>query len=209
MSDRRDGEMPGSLPPALVTILDMIVLERLQGGAFRQLGSERTPAWFSEAFWNAAPGAPVTLLQAFPVLDSFLTEAEAFWSRTSHGRLDGEAFVVSGPDGQNLPLAAIAVAYEGRPLLLIQRVPGFDDRQHVLQRAREQALVHEGVVKGIDALRRPFGRLAGLATELAATAGLSESQKALVSGLTSELEAMRQLLEQLPKLPPATSARRK
>jgi hypothetical protein len=209
MSDWREGEMPGSLPPALVTILDMIVLERLHGGAFRQLGSERTPAWFSEAFWNAAPGTAVTLLQAFPVLDSFLTEAEAFWSRTTQGRLDGETFVVTGADGQNLPLAAIAVAHEGRQLLLIQRVPGFDDRQRVLQRAREQALTHEGVIKGIDGLRRPFGRLAGLASELAATSGLSESQKTLVSRITSELDALRQLLDQLPKLPPATSARRK
>jgi len=34
--------------------------------------------------------------------------AEAFWSRTAYGRLDSETFVVSGPEGRNLPLAAIA-----------------------------------------------------------------------------------------------------
>jgi hypothetical protein len=209
MSDTQSAGMPEPLLATLVSILDVVVLERLHGGAFRQLGNQPSPSWFAETFHGADPGAPVTLLQAFPVLDSFLSEAEIFWERTRHGRLEGEAFVVAGPGGRNLPLATIAVALEGRHFLLLQRVAGFDDRQHILQRAREQVLAHELVVKRIDELRRPFGRLTGFAGELTAAAELTESQRTLLAGIASEIDTIRQLLDELPKLPPGTSARRR
>src|SRR5688572_33222103 len=120
MSDTCSTEVPDPVLATLVALLDVVVLERLQGGAFRQLGSRPSPAWFAESFAAADPRAPVTLLQAFPVLDSFLSEAELFWERTPFGRLEGEAFVVGGPAGDNLPLAAVAVATDGRHFLLIQ-----------------------------------------------------------------------------------------
>jgi hypothetical protein len=209
MSDTRDLQLPASFLSALIAILDIVVLERVAGGAFTLPGKEPPPSWFAEAFNDVDPSGPVTLLEAFPVLDSFLSEAEVFWRRTAYGRLDGEAFVVGGPGGRNLPLTTMAVALEGRQFLLIQRVAGFDDRQHILQRAREQGLAHEQVVNRIEALRRPFKRLTGLAGELEATSGLSESQRTLLTAVSSELDTLRQLLDHLPKLPPGTSARRR
>ena len=208
MSDARSVRMPDSLLGTLVAILDIVVLERLYGGSFRQLGTERPPSWFAQAFNSVDPHAPVTLVQAFPVLDSFLSEAEAFWQRTSYGRFDGEAFVVEGPDGENLPLSTIAVAIEGRHFLLIQRVAGFDDRQHILQRAREQALAHEGVVKQIDTMRAPVLRSTALTNELAASA-LDENQRQVVDQLGSELGHIAQSLDVLPKPPRGRSARRR
>lgn len=207
MSDTPSADAPEPILDMLVSLLEVVVLERLHGGAFRQIGEQPSPSWFAERFQSGEPGAPVTLLQAFPVLDGFLSEAEIFWERTAFGRLEGEAFVVDGPGGRNLPLATIAVAMEGRQFLLIQRVAGFDDRQHILQRAREQALAHEGVVKRIDAVRRPLGRLARLANELASTEGLSESQRTLMAGIESELETVHQLLDDLPKLPSGSTPR--
>jgi len=212
MNDRSEAQPSpplAALLGALVAILDIILLERVSGGAFRQIGSEPPPSWFAEAFRDVAPGAPVTLLQAFPVLDPFLSEAEAFWSRTAYGRLDGEAFVVASPGRHDLPLVTTAVALHGRHYLLIQRVTGFDDRQQILQRARENTLAHEQVVKRIDALRRPFDRLGRLAVELGATEGLSESQRALLTSVNAELATLRSVLDELPKLPPGTSARRR
>ena len=212
MSDRPEAHPAPPLPAllgALVAILDIILLERVSGGAFRQLGSEPPPSWFAEAFRDVAPGTPVTLLQAFPVLDPFLSEAEAFWSGTAYGRLDSEAVVVAGPGGQDLPLVTTAVALHGRHYLLIQRVTGFDDRQQILQRARENMLAQERVVKRIDALRRPFDRLARLAGELRATANLSEAQHGLLTSIDAELEALRTVIDELPKPPPGTSARRR
>jgi hypothetical protein len=211
MNERRDA-LPGprsdAMLEALVAILDIVVLERLAGGAFKQMGNDPPPSWFAQAFRDVDPGAPVTLQQAFPVLDSFLSEAEAFWSSTAYGRLDGEAFVVSGPEGRNLPLSTIAVAFSGRHYLLIQRVPGFDDRQHILQRAREQALAQELVVKRIDALRAPFDRLAALTGQLDTAADLTEPVRGVVTGMTTEIETIRRHLEELPKLPRGRTPRR-
>lgn len=208
MSERSDGALAASVPDALVAMLDVVLLERVSGGAFRQVGSEPPPAWFSEALGSAA-GASLTLQEAFPVLDAFLSDAEVFWSRTAHGRLDGEAFVVAGPGGQDLPLATTAVALRGRQYLLIQRVTNFEERRQVLQRAREQALAHEQVVRQIDGLRPPFDRLARLATELSAAAGLSAAQRTLLASIGAELDTIRSVLDGLPKPPAATSARRR
>ena len=96
---------------------------------------------------------------------------------------------------------------EGRQFLLIQRVTGFDDRQHILQTARDQALQHELVVKRIDAIRHPIGRLTRLANELASSEDLSNSQRTLLNGIESELQTVQQLLADLPKLPPASTPR--
>lgn len=207
MSETRRTESPEPLLGMLVSLLEVVVLERLHGGAFRQVGGSPAPAWFTESFTGVDPHAPVTLLQAFPVLDAFLSEAEIFWERTAYGRLEGEAVVVAGPGGRNLPLATVAVAMEGRHFLLIQRVTGFDDRQHILQTARDQALQHESVVKRIDAVRHPVGRLTRLANELASSENLSDSQQTLLNGIESELQTVQQLLADLPKLPPASTPR--
>jgi hypothetical protein len=195
-----------SLLASLVAILDIVVLERLQGGSFRQLGTEYPPAWFTQAFHEADPGAPVTLVQAFPVLDSFLSEAEVFWQGTAYGRLDGEAFVVAGPAGDNLALMTIAVAMQGRHFLLIQRVAGFDERQRVFQRAREQALSQEAVVRKIDALRQPFAKLSAVVSELAVS-DLADAQRAALARASAELDTLRRTLEELPKLARGASPR--
>lgn len=208
MNDRRNVQLPASILGALMAILDVVVLERVHGGAFRQLSAEPSPSWFSEAFSNVLEGGPVTLAEAFPVLDPFLSEAEVFWSRTAFGRLDGEAFVVGGPGGHNLPLITVAVALEGRHFLLIHRVAGFDDRQQILQRARERALEHEHVVKRLDELRPPFERLTRVAGELDAMSELSTAQRTLLASAHAELDTIRQIMDQLPRLPGSTGRRR-
>lgn len=207
MSDRADRELPATMLAALISVLDTIVLERVEGGAFRQLRHEPSPSWFDEAFRDAARGAPVTLLEVFPQLDGFLTEAELFWSRMAYGHLEGEAVVVTGPGGRNLPLVATAVALEGHHFLLLQRTSGVADLQQILQRAREQKLEHERVVKQIDALRRPVDRLTLAVRDLASgtdPAGLAQG----VGSVQAELEAIRKVLDELPKPPHGTSARR-
>jgi hypothetical protein len=209
MTDHKERPLPASTLGALVAMLDVVVLERFEGGAFRQVGDAPTPEWFTEALRDAAAGAPVTLLEAFPLLDGFLSEADTFWRQMAHGRLEGEAFVVAGPGGRNLPLATTAVAMDGRHFLIIQRVSGFDDRQQILQRAREQALSHEQVVKRIDGLRPPFGRLARLVSELGAAGGLTDAHRVLLDAAEAELGTLGQVLDDLPKPPPGRHARRR
>jgi uncharacterized coiled-coil DUF342 family protein len=93
---------------------------------------------------------------------------------------------------------------QGRHFLLIQRVAGFDERQRVLQRAREQALTHEALVKKIDALRQPLSKLSSLARELAGS-NLDETQRGTMTRASAELETVRNLVDELPKLPPGAS----
>ncbi len=209
MNGPYDRQVSASLLAALMSILDIVVLERLHGGAFKQLTHDPAPSWFTEAFANVLEGSPATLAQAFPILDPFLSEAEAFWGRTNYGRLDGEAVVIGGPGGRNLPIVTVAVALEGRHFLLLHRVTGFDDRQQILQRARDRALEHEAVVRKIDDLRRPFTRLNRVVGELAGSDGLSDSQRAALTAATTELATLSQVLDELPKPPPGTAVRRR
>ena len=207
MTDAPRPEVPDPLLSTLVSILDLAVLERQPGGAFRQIGGD-PPSWFTQAMKNADAGRPVTVVQAFPVLESFLNEADEFWRKTAYGRLEGEAFVITDVNGRNLPVAPIAVVMEGRHFLLLHRAAGFDERQRVLQRAREQALGQEKVVKQIDGLRRPVTRIGNAVTELMKQP-LSEVQAAAVTTIMTELEAMKAQLEELLKLSPASSAGRR
>jgi hypothetical protein len=190
----------------LISVLDLVVLERHRGGSFVQLGDHRPPRWFVKAFDNAGAREDVTLLQAFPILDSFLSEAELFWERTSDGRLEGEAFVVTSPGGENLPLVPIAVATQRRQFLILQRVAGFDEKQRILQTARDRALEYEQVVKRIDSLNRPLTTLLRLAEELR-SAELSEAARKQAAGINEAAVTLRTLLDQLPQLPRAATTR--
>ncbi len=207
MTDAPRPAVPEALMSTLVAILDLAVLERQPGGAFRQIGGD-PPSWFTQTMKNTDAGRPVTVVQAFPVLESFLNEADEFWRKTAYGRLEGEPFVITDVNGRNLPVAPIAVVMEGRHFLLLHRAPGFDERQRVLQRAREQALGQEKVVKQIDGLRRPVTRIGNAVTDLM-KGPLSEGQGAAVATIVKELDALKAQLEELPKLPPASSAGRR
>ena len=96
----------------------------------------------------------------------FSRRPTGFWERRIDGHLSSEPIVVTEAGGANLPLTVVAVVLRGRRYLVLQRLAGFDDRQHILQRARERALEHEDVVKRIDSMRRPAATLARLAAEL-------------------------------------------
>lgn len=203
MTDAPRPAMPDALLATLVSILDLAVLERQPGGAFRQIGGE-PPSWFIDTMRNTDPGAAVTIVQAFPVLESFLAEADQFWRQTAYGRLEGEAFVIADASGRTLPVAPIAVVMEGRYFLLLHRATGFDERQRVLQRAREQALGQEKLVKQIDDMRRPVSRLGASLTDLIKQP-LSEVQAAAVTSLMKDVDALKAQLDDLPKLPPTRS----
>ncbi len=146
--------------------LEFVVLERLDGG-FVRMGDYPLPPWFVRVFIQAQ-NESVTLTSVFPVLDSFLSEADQFWDSIGDGRLSSEAFMATDSLGAELAIIATAVGARGRRFLLIQPDASYPERQRILQRAREQALEHERLVKHIQELRKPIASLAGLAADLAA-----------------------------------------
>ena len=190
----------------LVGTLDLVILERLPGGVLFRLGDQAPPPWFSGTFHAAHGSKEVTLIEAFPMLDDFLSQAEIFWERDADGRLEGDVSVMITGDGENLPLATVAVSKDGRKFLLLQRVPGFDERQNVLQRARERALEHEQVVKRIDQLQHPLTTLSKLVGELGAME-LGQPQRKHLDRIAEEVHTLRQVVDELPRLPKGTSAK--
>jgi hypothetical protein len=182
----------------LCSALDFVVLERLEGG-FVRLGDEAPPPWFVRVFIHEQGGGPrLTLTDVFPVLDSFLSEADQFWDHTGEGRLTSEAFMATDSLGDELAIIATALGRKGRRYLLLQPDASFAERQGVLQRAREQALVHEQVVRRIQELRQPVGRLARLATELASSAP-DDAARAQVEKVAGEVSTLQRLLGELPQ----------
>ena len=59
-------------------------------------------------------------------------------------------------------------------------------------------------MKKIDALRQPLSKLSGLTGELAAS-NLDEAQRSTMTRASAELETLRNLVDELPKLPPGAS----
>jgi len=190
----------------LVGALDLVILERLEGGVLSRLGGQ-PPTWFAGNLREVHRQKSVTLLEAFPVLDAFLSDAEVFWEREEDGRLDADPCVMTLGSGKHLALATVAIKMKGRKFLLLQPIAGFEDRQHVLQRARERSLEHEQVVKRIDLARHPLRRLEQLVTELGAME-LGEPQRKHLDQITGQLDALRRRVDELPQLPKAAIPKR-
>ena len=182
----------------LCSALDFVVLERLEGG-FVRVGDGPLPPWFVRVFIHAQGDGPtLTLTDVFPVLDTFLSEAELFWDRTGEGRLTSEAFMVTDSLGDELAIVAIAVGRKLRRYLLMQPDASFPERQRLLQRAREQALAHEQVVRHLQELRQPVATLGRLAADLARS--LPRRKRAgHIDKLTSQVTALQRILGELPQ----------
>jgi hypothetical protein len=192
----------------LTSALEMVLVERLSDGTFQLIGDAAPPQWFVDAWRGADPGQGATLSQAFPVLSAFLSDAEVFWQRSEDGRLQGEAFVITDASGQDVPVSATAMVLNGRRVLLIQRAPGFEERQRVLQRARVDALSREEMVRQLQKLHRPVEALAKIARDLAATP-LTDEQRAQTGRIREEVEELQRVLDQLPRLPRSATPHRR
>ena len=178
--------------------LDFVVLERLEGG-FVRVGDHPLPPWFVRVFIRArTEGSEMVLSDVFPVLDSFLVEADLFWDRVGDGRLASEPFIVTDSLGDDLAVVATAVGRNLRRYLLMQPDASFPERRRVLQLAREQALVHEQVVRQIQELRPPVATLARVTAGLAASA-TSDAARAQIETITSLVGSLQRILSELPQ----------
>jgi hypothetical protein len=182
----------------LSTALDLIVLEQLPAGGFCKAGPTYTPAWFDNAFGNAATSDAISLLDAFPVLDAFLQEAEPLWSGGADGRLDSEPFIVVDRSGSEVPVTATALAIRGRRYLILQSAAWFNERWRDLQTARDQALAHERTVKQVHGLQRPIATLARLVDDLELNA---TDRDAAATAIRQQVQVLRTLLDELPPAP--------
>jgi hypothetical protein len=184
------------------SVLEFVVLERLDGG-FVRMGDYPLPPWFVRVFIQAQ-NEGVTLTSVFPVLDSFLSEADQFWTSIGDGRLSSEAFMASDSLGEELAIVATAVGARGRRFLLMQPDASFPERQRVLQIAREQALEQERLVKQIQELRKPIASLAALAADLPA-APVADAHRVQIEAIATHVSTLQRILGELPQAPRGAS----
>jgi len=140
--------MNARLATHLFSFLDLVVLEPLESGAFRLLTP--APDWFKKFCPEASPESEAgnRLDTAGAFLEHFLAEAGTFWSNRESGRLRSGVWEETGPDGTSLELEASAVCFEGRNLLLIERLGiAFEEKRSLLQKGRDLRLAHHRLAR--------------------------------------------------------------
>src|SRR5262245_10252 len=171
--------MRDSLPLDVIQALEMFALERRSDYTYAPVTPP--PAWFRHILPLTEATGPLTLGAILPFLERFLSEAEAFWREGTRRSLVSGSFAAPG-GSEDVLLRACALNIGPRSALVLERLRGQEDLRDVLQKARENKLEHEQVVKRLESLRAPVGSLSKLTHELGQT-GLTSAQRELVDGI--------------------------
>jgi hypothetical protein len=161
--------------------LDLFAAERQADSSF--VAITPPPKWLTHFLVGAADGGPVTISQAFPYLDAFLSEAETFWREGTERRLVSGAFTAAGAS-EELLLRASALNVGVHSVLVLARLRGDADTRPLLQQARENALRHERIREQLDSLQEPMKALSRLTRQLLET-DLTNAQRALAEGISA------------------------
>jgi signal transduction histidine kinase len=162
--------------------LDIVVLRRANDGTLCLFGTP--PDWFPVLFSEVDinPGTEIRPGEVLFFLDNFLIDAESFWSNNNRGMLVSEFWTETPVENTELQLQATALAIDGGQYLLIGRLQDtFTEKQRVVQRARENALVYESLVEEIQKkdilLHAIVHDLTGPLTSMTACLDLLESRE--------------------------------
>jgi hypothetical protein len=167
--------------------LDLFVADRLPNSSFVALTPP--PPWLTRFLSSAAEGAPITIVQAFPFLAGFLTEAEGFWRDGIKRSITSGPFAVNDAEGELL-LRAWALNVGVNTLLVLARLQGESDTRPMLQTARDSALAHEQLRRQMGASEASLRELSRLAGQL-----LSSDLSAAQRDLAQKIEAAAQRAE--------------
>ena len=110
------------------------------------------PQWFRK-IWGPAPSneKPLNIGDASPYLENFLPTADEFWKSQRDGVCASGTWVERTASREEVPLEAVALRVNGRPLLSIYN-PKDEFRQTTrhLQTARDSQLAHERLLREIQ-----------------------------------------------------------
>jgi hypothetical protein len=190
----------------IVGRLDLVVFERLPEGIFWRIAPDQSPAWFSRLFPEAERNEPITIAQAFPFLEPFLSAADDVWRKGGGECLRSDVFMETDPSGGEVPLVASALAIDRRCFLILELPYDFEERRRTLQSARQHALEHEAHVRRTGALLTPVDAAQRLAQQLA-TSGLTPEQQQLAAGIREQLANLAVSIETLAPLPKGVARR--
>jgi signal transduction histidine kinase/DNA-binding response OmpR family regulator len=128
----------------LLAALGYAVFERSSDGSFHLLGD--SPQWLPAG----------SLMEAFPFLEVFLPDAEAFWAdpARNHSTLPSDFWTQTDAGGNDLHFCGVAVRGE-RKLLLIECIRlRFQQAQGLVQYAHQTKLAHDEIARLSRELRR-------------------------------------------------------
>lgn len=136
--------------PEFLRELGFVLLEDRGHGFFDLLAP--APAWFRE-LWQIPQNAlrEIPLAEKSPFLESFLFEADGFWTSNRKGSCQSETWIEQSPAGKEVPLQAIALQLDGQRLLALHSPEAqFQERTQLLQTARNSLLDHEKLQQEIQ-----------------------------------------------------------
>jgi len=128
----------------LLAALGYAVFERSSDGSFHLLGD--APEWLPTG----------SLMEAFPFLEVFLPDAEAFWADAARNQsaLPSDFWTQTGAGGNDLHFCGVAVGGE-RKLLLIGNIENrFQQAQGLVQYAHQTKLAHDEIARLSHELQR-------------------------------------------------------
>lgn len=142
--------MNESITDELLAALDIVVMEHLNDGLFRIIGT--IPEWFVQFYPNATsddrkfkPG------KKFPFLENFLIDAKDFWMGNDTEPLKSEPWSEINISGNECHLEASAVRLKTKRILLISLLEiAYTEKQLLIQKARENSLSFHRLVKDIQ-----------------------------------------------------------
>lgn len=190
--------MRDALPLDLMQALEMFALERMPDYTYAPVTPP--PAWFRHILPLTDVSGPLTLAGVLPYLERFLSEAESFWREGTRRSLVSGTFAAPGGSEEVL-LRACALNLGPRSLLVLERLRGQEEVRDILQKARENKLEHEQLLRRVESLRSPVASMSRLTSELVQT-GLTSAQRELVEGITAALTRIDAIAsEVLPQKP--------
>lgn len=134
--------MSQALQTNVFQLLDLLVFVRIERGEFELVGE--VPPWLQtlKPDHGFSPGANACPQTQFEYLNHFLEDAENLWKSGQAGMEKSMTWVECTPEGDDCYLEAIALLGEdgGQSLLIQVKQRQAEEKQRVLQRARENLL---------------------------------------------------------------------
>ena len=124
-----------AIPSDLLVGADLVALECFAAGQLRVIGT--APDWLGLIVTPTADGHQA---EALGYLEAFIRLAEPFWDAQRTGRLRSGPWSEVHPDAEQA-FEASAICFNQRRILIVERLGDeFNERQTILQRAREANL---------------------------------------------------------------------
>ncbi len=133
-------------------------LHQLGYALFEYLGDRKLallgdpPQWFTQIWGSASVVQNALILgDKSPFLESFLLEAQSFWTARQSGALDSGVWIEMSGSQTEIPLQATALLLDGRPVLAMCSADSqFRERVQLLQTARNSLLEREKLLREIQ-----------------------------------------------------------